>query len=220
MLLYHYSHEKFKNLETLKYRSKTTGKSFTKAEIKEAEEDAEFHGDPGPYYDHISFFVEKLDLDTLVKYFIDAKVEHQFWKLDTPFYEYVVDSKNIKSFAYRFVETPFDMNHMQTKWNAHLSDSEIEKYFADQKRMKLATGEQGVKEGNKFDHVGQRFVGLAMGRFLIGSFNNSADENSRYAAGVPHVMLYPEGGLIKPDKPVTTHTVLKSTIDISGSRRW
>lgn len=191
MLLYHYSKDKFSSLKTVEKQRK-----IKPIEIQKAHEDfLDFEKKygiqrPGYYYEHISFFFEKIPLD-IYKYF---PKDHSVWVKGNKLYEYTIDSKSIKHFGYELVESP---EKIKLYYN---DDITLDEYF---KRMGMLYERERYigKDNDMFEKV-VKYNKLAEVQntyfTLLKDRPNYNEIKYKYAATVPHVMLYPVLGEIKP----------------------
>ena len=218
MLLYHYAKTPFKTLTTRRFRE-----TLTDEQLKEGKEIAQWRKAPGPYYDHVSFFLEPVPLDIMGAVFADVK--HDFWVPGSTIYQHTVESAKIGRFKYAIVETPGDIK-MLSEWSDDWDmdpkwDDAKEAYFSKRSRLKKANGEIG--QGNAlFEQVATSFVGTTRAAYLN---SMKGDQNDRllYAAGVPHVMLYPDHGELKLVSPAVKVKIGPANASLEGypiSAQW
>lgn len=191
MLLYHYSSDKYAQLKTLAKQRKITPEEEEKAH-KEFMSDTKFLGRPAPgyYYDHISFFFERVPLDIIADCF-DG--EHPFWYHGHVLYEHIVDTRDIKHFTYEVVEFPEKTDMF---YDSALSDKE---YFRKLKKVMLENHYVGKDEAElerAFGHVDGKVSEYY--RQVKTRYDYEDVIKETYAATVPHVMLYPIGGIVVP----------------------
>ena len=218
MLLYHYSKNPLKTLTTRRFRE-----TLTDEQLKEGWDSAVWRKAPGPYYDHISFFLEPAPLDILGAVFAD--VNHDFWIPGSTIYQHTVESSKIGRFKYAIVETPGDIEllsewkdewDMDPKW-----DAAKETYFFKRARIKKANGEVGQNNA-AFEQVASSFVGTARQAYLS-ALNRDQNDRLLYAAGVPHVMIYPAHGELKLTAPAIKVKIGPANASLEGypaSSRW
>lgn len=137
------------------------------------------------YTEHISFFVEPVPLETMGKVY---GKEHNVWYPGSQLYEHRVDLSQTKSFDYHFVETPEKI--------AMLFDDSIDddEYY---KRLKKINRQKGYVGSSlsEFMHPYDQFQGQTKRHVLRASSFPKWDVNRfKYAACVPHVMVYPKTG--------------------------
>jgi hypothetical protein len=151
--------------------------------------------DPAPYHQHISFFLEPVPLDVVGRVFGS---EHLFWYPGHQLYEHVVDLDRLPAFKYRLVETPLALQmYYSTPWE-QLTAEQVLAYFAKLAQQQKHHGEIG--EGVvQFKAAASGIVGHTREAFQMLPTRPNWDElQTKYAATVPHVLLYPHGGEIKP----------------------
>lgn len=190
--LYHYSAAKHTVLKT---REKTSPPD--KEKLAKAKEDMETHKDPGTYYQHISFFFEPVPLDLVGKIF---GKEHHFWFPGHDIYEHIVDLSSMPEFKYRIVESPLAVKMFyETDWD-DLDDSDLLKYFRELADKQKAHGEIGSGP-SELKSAASSMVGSVLEAFKeLPKRPNWEELKSKYAATVPHVMVYPKGGEITVDE--------------------
>lgn len=191
MLLYHYSKDRFSILKTLEKQRKIKSDEVHKAHEDFLDFEKKYGIQrPGYYYEHISFFFEKIPLN-LYKYF---PKDHSVWVKGNSLYEYTVDSKSIKHFGYELVETP---EKIKLYYN---NDITLDEYF---KRMGMLYERERYigKDNDMFEKV-VKYNKLAEVQnnyfILLKDRPNYNEIKDKYAATVPHVMIYPVLGEIKP----------------------
>lgn len=197
MLLYHYAKEPFETLRTRRHRG-----GVSVQELADEIAGAKFRHSPGSYYDHLSFFLEPAPLKILGAVFQD--VPHDFWVAGATIYEHIVDSRQVGDFKYQIVETPLDLtylNHWRDEWDMDPKwDGPKSKFFKDRAKAKLAVGEIG--DGNvEFERVARKLMGRLPTEFIHAAKVYDRHDRLKYAAGVPHVMLYPEHGELTLTRP-------------------
>lgn len=207
MKLYHYSKDKYSVLKT-----RRTQGILTKEEIQQADLDNKGNLGRAAYIDHISFFFDPIPLLLLPKLY---KNENTSWFKGSHLVEYTVESDTLeKHIAYYVTETPEDLKDIEKiddkKWD---SDPSYSKHYFEQKvKRKKTSGEIGTSlvELNKQ-------ISLYKGRteefYLLASKRKDFKENiKKYAASVPHVMVYPSKGLIPY---VSTRNVVMGFMDVA-----
>lgn len=185
--LYHYSGSKHTVLKT----RNAQGTHLSPEKLQAARESMEIHHDPGTYAEHISFFLEPVPLDKLGGIF---GAHHHFWYPGHEIYEHVVDIASLPSFRYRVVETPLanDMFY-KVDWDK-LDDAEQQTFFQKLAEAQKAHGEIGSTVAQLRSCI-RKFAGLTRKAYLaLPGQPNWSEIKNKYAATVPHVMLYPEGG--------------------------
>ncbi len=197
MKLYHYSTERFPFIKTRREQG------VSKSDLEEAENKAKKMGLPLPYVDHVSFFIDPIPKETIAAIFSN---KHPFWKAGQMLYEHVIDTKDIdeKSF-YRIVETPaIDKYTDQFDWTVKDLPTRS-KYFVamNKEMMRLGYSGYGI---SKMVKMCQPFVGKTEGYYIKARQRpDAADSEKLYAGNVPHLMIYPVGGVI----PVESKELIK-----------
>lgn len=192
MKLYHYSTEPLELLLTRREQG-VSAEQITEAEIK-----AKKLGLPLPYIDHISFFLEPIPKETIASIF---KNQHPFWKAGAEIYEHVIDSSSIPAQSqYMIVETPvIDQYTDQFDWSVTDLKVRSSYFIAMHKEMKRL-GLLGVGIP-KMVKLLTPFLGKTEGYYIKSRMAKDADvTKTQYAAGVPHLMVYPIGGRVKVEK--------------------
>lgn len=182
MKLYHYSKQRYPELKTIERQRYITHQERTLG-IAEKEK----YQRPGAYFQHVSFLLEPAPLDILGEIF---GKEHHTWAPGNKMYEYIVESSNLGAFKYELVETPEKTKLFYRK------NLDTEAYILEKDKMiKLRdyTGEDNLR----LERAALPLVGLAKNAFKkLPSFNNWLEIKNKYAANVPHVMIYPATGII------------------------
>lgn len=180
MFLYHYGAAGYKALKTLEAQ-----RPVTQAERKEALQKLEeiwYNVPPGPYYQHISFLFDPISTDHW-KYFNRS---HPVWNKGTILTEYVVDTSQIGEFKWMIVETP---EITEPRRDETVSDEDFRKLYIRVNQAKYVGSGSGALE-----KASREFVGHQKEYLKIASKLNP--DSMRYAADVPHVMLYPKEGMV------------------------
>ena len=152
---------------------------------------------PGIKSDGISLFFDPVPLKLLGNIFKNNEKKHHTWFNGNKLYEYVVDINALETnLKYNIVETPSDNETLdETKW-VDTDDFLIEYLFAKNNR-KILTKEIG---NSKIDLLKQ--ISLYKNTTEKMYYNASKhkvffkDNFECYAARVPHLILYPETGII------------------------
>lgn len=187
VLLYHYSGSKYDILLTRKRQGipKPDVVLQTSQEIK-----------PGDYTEHISFFVDPAPLDILSKVYR----KHDVWHKGNILYEHTVDLALVGDFKYHFVETPekiqllFDDSVSVLEYYNQLNKINKNKHYIG------ASLDEFMYPYNSFKGTTRDYILKAP------SYPNWESNRHKYAACVPHVMLYPKTG------EVTVSSVKQVTI--------
>lgn len=183
MKLYHYSKDLYKDLRTLELQKK-----LTKEEKENYLKYRTPISPPGNYWEHVSFFFDRLPLEILGNIYGPT---HHTWYPGNNLKEYVIDTDKIKKFSYTIVETP-------DKTKLLFDDSvDTEEYY---KQMLLNIEKYGYhgNSNHELEKASRPFVGKTRHFFKEASKHPEFESfKNKYAAFVPHVMIYPVGGIIK-----------------------
>jgi hypothetical protein len=188
MLLYHYSKELFPFLLTRRYSNKLSSK-----ELKDGLEQSTIRCEPAPYYDHISFFFDKVPLKIIGDLF---KGKNDFWKNGNKIYEYTIDTDSLSNnLKYFITETPSQVKKLdETEWVD--TDEFFREYMKEKRRLAEKNHEIG-KGQSELEKQIQKYQGQTEAYYINASKRDDFDDNiTKYAASVPHVMLYPEHGKV------------------------
>lgn len=194
MQLFHYSVERYGTLKTKEKQGTVTEEDRQKA----IQEHRDYYNKmgidrPGFYFEHISFFFERPPLERMSKVFPSG---HDFWFKGNRVFEHIVDSSSIGSFAFEIVEFP-------EKYDLYYNDNiDTATYIV---KLKEATESLGyIGKGNKALELAVENNKLLnkTGYYydLLKSRPNFDKIKNKYAATVPHVMLYPSTGIVRPFK--------------------
>lgn len=190
--LYHYSKEQY---DVLKTKELTT--PISKEDRHKAIERALFTKDPGPYYQHISFFFEPAPLDILGRIF---GKDHHFWFPGNEIFEYEVDISKLPPFTYRIVESKICQDEFYSLDYGDDDNFDAVRYYRVLDALQRKAHEKGH---GMADFLKGRKAQLGQIRKMYEKLPkrpNWEEIRGKYAATVPHVMLYPTGGLIHIDK--------------------
>ena len=190
MLLYHYSKEKHSLLKTLDKQGKVTKDERRKEEELYVKKCKTYkYLIPGYYYEHISFFFERPPIETMSSFFGEG---HGFWYKGNPLYEHIIDSSKIGTFYYELVESP---EKTKIYYNDTLTDNDYFKELAKLTNENMYVG----KNNNNLELVCERLKGTTLEYLeLLKTRPNFEEIRFKYAATVPHLMLYPILGQVKP----------------------
>lgn len=196
MFLYHYAIEPYNILLTRRHRG-----GLTEEEIKRGIDIAAFRCDPKPYYDHISFFFDRPPVEIIGDIF--KPYDHDFWFNGNVIYEHIVHVESIGKFDYMITETPDKMKFIKQHWqDDFITDLEAKHdFFVRLKKLEKAKGYYG-NNLRQFLLSSNKFIGKTADFYRQSPKINDREDMSKYAAAVPHVMLYPETGYTDLFAPV------------------
>lgn len=138
--------------------------------------------------EHISFFVEPPPLDIMGSIY---GPDHPVWFPGSILYEHKVDLHLEPAFKYHFVETP---ERTALLYDRDVSDEEFFKKVNENAEKLHYIGES-ISE---FEIPYKKFKGTTRQFFLDAPDHNNWQEiKDKYAATVPHVMVYPSDGNMK-----------------------
>lgn len=190
MYLYHYSKERYDALKT-----KRLTVTYSAEELAEIAATTKFRSKPGDYIDHISFFMGPLPAKTIGTVFRNAN--HAVWVNGNELYEYVVSVHDLPdNFIFELVESPTDVKILyDTDWQ--YGDREwVRQYMKETSNRKLKSGEVGNDIPGLLRQM-RKYHGKLEYYYQQSTLLSDWEENNqKYAASVPHLMLYPEGGII------------------------
>ena len=190
MKLYHYAASKYENLATRLERGEVT------AEEVEIDNGKKMDLDYLPYYRHISFFKEPLPLNAVAAVF---KGNHPFWKPGTHVYRHEVEVDDILPAWYKLAESVEMMVHF---YDPKLDDLTGDQWRAFEKKELIKLGYLG-NQPSALKKAILKNQGKTLEAYLaLPSRPNFNDIKMKYAAAVPHLMVYPEKGIVKVKKVV------------------
>lgn len=182
MKLYHYSKKKYDVLKTLEAQTPVTEKERKNAIVMRK---ARLNVPPGLYFEHVSFFFDKIEKDHWKFY----PPSHDVWFKGNELFEYEVDVSSIDDFKWCIVETP---EITAARLDVGLSNEEFWKIYKEINLRKY------VGHSSKgFEQAAKPFIGMTRKYAEISVDEPNPENRAKYAAGVPHVMLYPKGGVIQ-----------------------
>lgn len=173
MDFFHYSAERYSVLKTLEYQKKNAG---------------EKNSIGLDYEKHISFFFEKPPLEKMGVIF-DGK--NSFWVAGAEVWEHTVTLAAFGSFRYRIVESP---EKTELYYDDKISVAEYHE------RLDALLKEKGYEgsDGKALTTALEPLKGTTRKCFLLLPTRRDFEEIAKkYAATVPHVMVYPDSGQIR-----------------------
>lgn len=181
ILLYHYSKNLFDELKTLK----ASGVSHSRPLGNN-------HPDLGNYNEHISFFFEPIPYDILGSIF--KRKFNDVWYTGSQLYEYIVKVSEMPEFKYRVVESPTITNMY---YDPHYDNLNKEEYIQLVRQTQLKMKEIGFNKKD-FISIANKYIGLTRQCYIdLPNRPNWDKIKNKYAATVPHVMIYPQKGIIE-----------------------
>lgn len=191
MQLYHYSTKKHSTLKTLLNQGKVTVEDKLKAE-RDAIKHKTLFGvfQPGYYFEHISFFFDPIPRN-IYQYF---PKDHKVWTKGTKLYEHVIElNEQSEPFTYEIVEFP---ERIELYYDRKVDDKTFFKKVGSMLKEDGYIG-KGYAELSETLHR-KSLVGKTTHFFeRLPNRPNYKDIANKYAATVPHVMIYPLLGKIK-----------------------
>jgi hypothetical protein len=182
MLLFHYATQRYLVLlnQTLQHR-------LTEDELNEERESGAFRGDPGPYTDHISLFIEPPPLEFIHELF---PKDHHTWVKGNRLFEHQVAVDSIDLYAWMVVETPIRVIlRTSLPWIEH--DGYKKLFFRIQRFGSRLFREQGTTKDGLKRYLTRFKPGTTRAAYeRLRKKPLSADDQYTYAATVPHLMVY------------------------------
>lgn len=197
MYIYHYSSEPRFSIKT-----KRASGAAVPEEIAKSEANAKRHSFIGAYVDHISFFCDPIPSTKLPAIYGE---DHQAWRNGNVLYEHLVDVSTLeKNIAFTLVEShrEWDEFHRFAKKNGWTGDDPelLAKWYKHIKDKRKTWGEEG-KDLKLLEKQVRAHSGRLLNDFVDASMREDFEEGRmKYAANVPHLMLYPKDGVIVPEK--------------------
>lgn len=192
MKLYHYNSERFGELLTRELQGKVTDE-----QRRDAAAAANFRGDPGPYTDHVSFFMEPAPLDILGSIFPE---DHHTWRAGNRLIEHVVETKDLDIYGWQIVETPITMLFLDhLPWYENVWYKRL--FFKTLATSRKLFHEQGTDVRGLERGLAKFKPGFSREAYLkIPSLDYYDEIKDMYAATVPHLMIYTRNPI-----PVSEH---------------
>lgn len=198
--LYHYSKEKYDQLQSYKVTHNLSDKDL-KQEIEWAKKIC----DKYPRSTYISLFMDPIPYKTIASIF---NHEHDFWKSGTRLFEYTVMTESLpKDVYYEILETPLNVDLIENVSDKFITVTEEEdrkayeeglqafKCFLARKKLKVGEVGEGI---NNLDAQIDRFKGLTEIYFKEArNPKYKYYDPTLYACYVPHVQLHTESGIIQ-----------------------
>jgi hypothetical protein len=193
--LYHYSANAFDVI-----KSKRAQGTATPEEIKKAEEQARRILMPGAtYVDSISFFFEPIPSEIMHQIYGEG---HPVWFEGNKLYEYEVKMDLLpQRILYEVVESERELVALDKFVKDHnwVEDDPVllKKWFAFILNEKLKWGEYGNDRSKLFLQAKKNSGNLTTNFLKAAQREDFKDNFRKYAASVPHLMMYPEDGTVR-----------------------
>ena len=202
MYIYHYSKERYKDLRSLRCQNK-----LTKKELDDLDTQYTLGFNPDKYTKSISFFVEPIPYDIIGDLFNN---KHNVWKNGNNLYEYLVDVDTLeKNILFMVAESPAKSKYYLSQDTDNMSDEEFDKYLKIVEKVMYKNKDIGIGRSQLETQI-QRYQGMTRELFIAArKLPDSESTKEKYAANVPHLMLYPSGGIIQYKK-INTIVIGKS----------
>jgi hypothetical protein len=186
--IYHYSTSEYASLKTRRAQGVVSEDEYEEDKIKSS-----FRGKLAPSSDHISLFMERPPLEELPDIF---KGEHPFWKKGTKLYEYVIEVNDLPDFMYEVVESPASIAVLDNvPWFENRTYKKL--WFSLRAKVNVLAGNTGNSKEDLLKTL-QDYEGMTREKYLeIPNRKDYEGLKTKYAATVPHLYLYPEGGVIE-----------------------
>ena len=190
MKLYHYSDTRLTYIKT-----KGAQGRVSKLEMKEADKIAGFMEEVGPYYKHLSFFFDPIPRN-IAEIFGKG---HNFWFEGNVIYEHVVDANDLIPFKWHLMEMSETIQLADTmKWGEGVSREQRRLQIRELNRHDKAKGFVGETLESLEEAIEELDVVTAEAFIAERKRDKNRESFQQYAAGVPHLMIYPEVGMVKP----------------------
>ena len=203
MKLYHYSEMKLTEVSTRLHRGDVTPK-------EKAEGAKPLSLENLPYTRHVSFFLTPVPLARVAKIF---QGKHPFWKPKAELYCHEINADNLFPCWYRLVESREASDLYYNPKYDHLSVDEFIRY---RRIMEIEHDYIGNNHKTMLHILEKAKLTVPEAYDKLAERLNEHNK-TKYAATIPHLMAYPEKGVVKVDR------VTKMTIpDISKEiyQRW
>lgn len=204
--LYHYSKVRYDTLLSRELQLPT----LTEVEREKGIKDAKEVWAPGPYFKHISFFTEEVPFEILGTIF---GKEHHAWYPGAKLFEYKIDISTLSSFTFRLAESELCQEMLSATKYANLPDGD---WFELRYRRQVKAGEIGTTLSQLKKVILDNQGKTRQAYLKIRSQPNWEQIKMKYAASVPHLMVYFERGELSV-KEVRRVTVGHEPLPISAN---
>lgn len=202
MKLYHYSKARVEELLTLRQQKAGTPEANS---FKAHDPTTSYH--PAGYADHLSFFFERPPIESLASVFQEG---HPVWYKGNDLYEYIVETRDNDQFKYVLVESPERTAHY---YDESYTDDDLQAWHKQE--LKILQKHNYIGEGSQqLERATRHLQGSTLSSYQQLRLRPNFEEiRLKYAATVPHVMLYPTSGKM----PISqTHQVTVGNKPISS----
>lgn len=180
VILYHYSREKLRRLETVAFRTKTKPKKKM------------------DYKNHLSFFLDPLPLDMARLH----EGRSEVWKSGDKWFEHKIILPANLVFAYHLVNTPVQLLTMDTTFSSYDFDKhrEVEAYWANIYSVSEKEGaysKESNAEGLWSAYERNKGTLLTAIELQVNGTHALPWQPRQHASRLPHLMLYPVGGVVE-----------------------
>lgn len=190
MKLYHYAVTKLPMI-----KSKGTQGIVSKLEMKEADRLAKEMEEIGPYYQHLSFFFDPIP-KSIAKIFGKG---HNFWFEGNVIYEHIVDADDLIPFKWHLMEMRETIQLADTMtWGEGVNREQRRLQIRELNRHDRLKGYMGENLETMEEIVEELDIVTAEAFIAERKRDKNRESFQQYAAGVPHLMIYPENGMVKP----------------------
>lgn len=188
--IYHYSDKLYQDIRSLRAQG-----NLSDIELDKLDKEYTRMFDKEPYTKNISFFIEPIPYKIIGDLF-DNK--HDSWHNGNELYEYKTDINSLeKDIVFKITETPTAVEFIDMHYNPTMSEKEYVEFMREKSIMLEKNGYEGEGLDNLIK-TASKFLGTTKDYFIEARKRLDAKETSKqYAANVPHLMLYPESGIIK-----------------------
>lgn len=193
MKLYHYAAELYTSLKT-----RRASGAASPEEIKRAEAAAKRFHDEGAYVDHISFFFDPIPSKTLANIY---GPNHRAWSKGNRLFEYVIDTKALNDdILYRVVESVrktayLDKFSEENNWEDD-NPATLAKWVAEINALQRKWGELGNSRFGLELQIAANAGKTEQAYVIASQREDFAEGRDKYAANVPHLMVYPSSGTV------------------------
>lgn len=182
MQFFHYNPKKYDTLLTKELQGVVSPEEAEQGRVA-----AEFRGDPGPYYEHVSFLLHPAPLDFIGAVF---PPEHHTWGMGKELVEHVVELDDLDIYAWRIVEGPVSMFFLEhIPW--HDNPWYKRAWFGARNVARKLFREEGTDLRSLKKALSKIHPDTTRDSYAaLLSRPDYDDIKDKYAATVPHLMVY------------------------------